>query len=239
MKRTRGEWIVRTKRANVGRRMTLFTERTRFFALFVALSTPACKAKPPEGTAHPPGEANAPNPDASGDPEAPTAEEPAPAPKECPAQVADAPSELFMGRVLIRPPVGVEIVDDAYNPSLATTQSRFTSACDAVVEQMGIQIYENDAKKTLETYLNEAVEGLSGGGQWGPGTIETTYKSDDKNIHAKVVFAQKKYATYMVFARRFDWVFFVLYVTSPAEFDVLKPTFEASAGRLIVSPPEP
>lgn len=94
---------------------------------------------------------------------------PAPAPTptpvwpKCEAQVAEVPTALFSERLLIRPPIGVEVVE--VMPALARSTAATRSACDAMVTQMMIGFLADDPGKPLTTIRDEIVAamGLSPG----------------------------------------------------------------------------
>lgn len=158
------------------------------------------------------------------------------APKPCEAQVADVPTSLFGDRILIRPPVNVELVED--NPTLATTFSTFVSTCDATVDRMSLFVFGNDKAKSLSSYYDEFRDTLTKSG-YSNGTDTTISESGlelmraiefpaaDGNPPAKVLVAV---------SRKQDNVFVVFYQTQPDQWPGLSNTFVASARTLLVVP---
>ncbi len=213
---------------------------------------PGCGPKKPNGTSNPPGGSNASggggatsgggssasSDDAGGE----AGGDGGGAPTTCEAKVAGAPVPLFEEKVLIRPPVNVELVED--NPTFATTYASagFVSACDATVDRMSLFVFQNDPKKKLGTYLDEVVNEMLPKSGYQNGTRDKNYLETDTDAHTGVEYPAADGAPpaklYIAVARRFDNVFVILYQTRPDEFVVLKPTFEESAKSLLVIPPD-
>lgn len=163
-------------------------------------------------------------------------------PANCEAKTADAPTPLFGERVLIRPPVGVEFIEDD-NPTFAQAQMSggFVSACDATVKRMLIFVFENDKKKGLDKYTAEFIETLGQQGyQGGKLSAPTLATKTDHHVVVEYPAGAGSQASnlYIVSARRFENVFIVVYEADPPEFKALQPTFKASAESLLVIPPD-
>ena len=215
-----------------------------------------CDKNKPEGSTQPPGGEGAVAAatdgaaDGSGDAtdgaaseggEGGSTEPAAPAAKACEAKVADTPTALFGDKVLIRPPVNVELVEE--NPTMAQTYASggFVSACDATVDKMYLLVFENDKKKDAATYVTETIDGalVASGykdGKRGANVVETPtqvdtsieYPAGDGAPPAKLYVSAKKL---------YDYSLVTVFVTRPTEFDTLAPTFKESAASLIVLPP--
>jgi hypothetical protein len=216
-----------------------------------------CDKNKPEGSTQPPGGDGAAAAatdgatDASGEAtdgaadsgdggEAPAGET-APAAKACDAKVADTPTALFGDKVLIRPPVNVELVEE--NPTMAQTYASggFVSACDATVDKMYVLVFENDKKKDAGVYVEETITGAlvaSGytNGKRGDNIVESPTQVDTAVEYAAV--EGNPPATLYVSAKKlYDYALVTVFVTRPAEYDTLAPTFKESAASLIVLPP--
>lgn len=165
-----------------------------------------------------------------------------PAAQACAAKVADTPTALFGDKVLIRPPLNVELVED--NPTMAQTYASggFVSACDATVDKMYLLVFANDKKKDAAAYMTETIDGAlvaAGytGGTRGKNFVESPtqmdtaieYPAADGNPPAKLYVSVKKL---------YDNALVTVFVTRPAEFDALQPSFKESAASLIVLPPD-
>jgi hypothetical protein len=159
---------------------------------------------------------------------------------KCEAKVAEAPTPLFNEKVLIRPPVNVEIVEE--NPTYATTyaSSGFVSACDATVDRMHIFVFESDAKKGLDKYLDEFIDVYLVKSGYKGGSRGDNYLSTKTDVHTSIEYppegGQPPTTLYVATARRFSNVFMIVYQTRPDEFPALQPSFKASAESLLVIP---
>lgn len=162
-------------------------------------------------------------------------------PANCEAKTADTPTPLFGEQVLIRPPVGVEFMQDD-NPTFAQASSSagFVSACDATVKRVLVFVFQNDKKKGLDATADEFLSTLEqqgyAGGKKGEPLVDT--KTD---YHTVVEYpasgGNPASNLYVAVARRYDNVFVVVYEAEPADFKALQPTFKASAESLLVIPP--
>ena len=160
----------------------------------------------------------------------------------CEAKTSDSPTPLFGDKVLIRVPVNVELVED--NPTFARTFSSagFVSACDATVKNMFVQVYENDPKKPLKTYMQEVIDvtltqsGYANGSRAGnPVESDTDYHTIMEYPPGKGTPAVK---LYVVVVRRLNNVLLVVYEAVPEEFGLLQPSFKKSAESLLIVPDE-
>lgn len=164
------------------------------------------------------------------------------APTTCDAKVADTPTLLFSGQVIIRPPVGVEFPQDD-NPMVqqAIMSGGFMSACDALIKRMLVTAYEKDKKKKPADLMNEFVKTLESQGYTG-GTKSSAYVDTATDYHLSVEYGGggggAATVLYLAVARRGDKDFMVVLETSPAELKLLKPTFEESAKSLYPVPQE-
>ncbi|MEM9458268.1 MAG: hypothetical protein AAGF11_29095 [Myxococcota bacterium] len=165
------------------------------------------------------------------------------APTTCDAKVADTPTLLFSGQVIIRPPVGVEFVEDD-NPMVqqAIMSGGFMSACDALIKRMLVVVYEKDKKrkptKLVEEFMKSSLEpqGYTGG------TKSSAYVDTATDYHLSVEYGGggggAAAVLYLAVARRADKDFVVVLETTPEEFKLLKPTFQESAMSLFPVPQE-
>jgi hypothetical protein len=157
----------------------------------------------------------------------------------CEAKVADAPTPLFDEKVLIRPPVNVELVEE--NPAYATTyaSSGFVSACDATVDRMHVFVFP-DQKRGLDKELDEFIDVYLVKAGFKDGSRKDNFLSTETDMHTAVEYpsagGQPPAVLYVASARRFTNVFMIVYQTRPDEFSALKPSFKASAESLLVIP---
>lgn len=161
--------------------------------------------------------------------------EPPPPPK-CEPKVADVPTALFGDRVLIRPPVNVELVED--NPTMATTFSTYVSTCDATVDRMSLFVFANEKSKPLATYLSEFVHTLDQSGY--KGGIEAAISQGNDELLTSIEYpaanGQPAAKVLVAIARKFENVLVVFYQTQPDQWDGLSGSFVASAKTLLVLP---
>ncbi|MBK6916375.1 MAG: hypothetical protein IPH07_03145 [Deltaproteobacteria bacterium] len=162
-------------------------------------------------------------------------------PKTCDAKTADKPAALFGERVLIRPPVNVELVED--NPTMAVAQvsGGFVSACDATVDRMTILVFENDKKKSAKDFANEMIDtylvkGGYTGGTKGTAVVDTA-NDYDISVEYPATGGNPASVLYIAVRRRHENFFALVYQTRPDEFPLLQPTFKASAATLLVAKP--
>mgnify|MGYP007011839494 CR=1 FL=1 len=210
---------------------------------------PGCKPTKPDGTTPPDGSSSKPSKKRAakgGDDGGSIAEgddggdDGAAAVAKCEAKVADAPTPLFNEKVLIRPPVNVELVEE--NPTYATTyaSSGFVSACDATVDRMHIFVFENDAKKGLDKYLDEFIDVYLVKSGFKGGSRGDNYVATKTDMHTSVEYppagGQPPATLYVATARRFNNIFMIVYQTRPDEFPALQPSFKESAESLLVIP---
>jgi hypothetical protein len=174
---------------------------------------------------------------------APPAAEPAttsepepPPPPKCEPKVADVPTALFGDRVLIRPPVNVELVED--NPTMATTYSTYVSTCDATVDRMSLFVFANEKSKPLSTYLSEFLQTLDQSGY--KGGIEAAISQGNDEILTSIEYpsanGQPAAKVLVAVTRKFENVLVVFYQTQPDQWDGLSGSFVASAKTLLVLP---
>ncbi len=166
----------------------------------------------------------------------------APAAKACDAKVADTPTALFGDKVLIRPPLNVELVED--NPTFAQTYASggFVSACDATVDKMYLFVFENDKKKDAGKYMDEVIgEMLVKNGYTG-GTRGKNFAESATQVDTEVEYPSTGGAPpaklYVSVKKLYDNTLVTVFVTRPAEFEALAPSFKESAASLIVLPPD-
>lgn len=171
------------------------------------------------------------------------ARSPAPAPTlaptpvwpKCEAQVAEVPTALFSERLLIRPPIGVEVVE--VMPALARSTAATRSACDAMVTQMMIGFLADDPGKPLTTIRDEIVAamGLS------PGALTWDEVEHAANrLAGATSLANSPEAPpsrgWFVLVRGSGLVGWVLLEASAEDYVVLAPSFAASGGSLLIVP---
>ncbi|MCX4239938.1 hypothetical protein [Paraliomyxa miuraensis] len=164
------------------------------------------------------------------------------APTTCEAKVADTPTLLFGDQVIIRPPVGVEFPPDE-NPMVQTAimSGGFMSACDAIIKRMMVFVYEVDKKKKPAKLMDEFISTLESQGYAG-GTRSEAYVDTATDYHMSVEYGggggNSAVVLYLGVARRGDKDFIVMLESEPADFKLLKPTYEESAKSLFVVPPD-
>ena len=143
---------------------------------------------------------------------------------------------MFGDRVLIRPPVNVELVED--NPTMATTYSTYVSTCDATVDRMSLFVFANEKSKPLATYLSEFVHTLDQSGY--KGGIEAAISQGNEELLTSIEYppahGQPAAKVLIAVARKFDNVLVVFYQTQPDQWDGLSGSFVASAKTLLVLP---
>ncbi|MBV1859367.1 MAG: hypothetical protein KUG77_13205 [Nannocystaceae bacterium] len=166
----------------------------------------------------------------------------APAAKACDAKVADTPTALFGDKVLIRPPLNVELVEE--NPTMAQTYASggFVSACDATVDKMYLLVFPNDKKKDAATYMVETIDGALVAAGFAEGTRGKNFVETATQVDTSVEYPAGEGAPpaklYVSVKKLYDNTLVTVFVTRPAEFDTLAPTFQESAASLIVLPPD-
>ncbi|MEM6294200.1 MAG: hypothetical protein AAGA54_23185 [Myxococcota bacterium] len=165
-----------------------------------------------------------------------------PAAPKCDAKVADTPTALFGDKVLIRPPVNVEIVEDT--PVFAQTYASggFVSACDATIDKMYLFVFENDKKKDASTYMEEVIgEMLVKNGYTG-GTRGKNYAESATQVDTEIEYPAGNGAPpaklYVSVKKLYDNTLVTVFATRPDEFGALAPSFQESAASLIVLPPD-
>ncbi len=223
--------------------------------LLAPLSLGACDKNKPDGTTQPPGgdDAVAATTDGAGDGSGDSGAagdggsgddggSSEPAAQACDAKVADTPTALFGDKVLIRPPVNVELVED--NPTFAQTYASggFVSACDATVDKMYLFVFANDKKKDASAYMDEVISEMlvkSGytGGTRGDNLVESATQVDTAVEYPSTGGAPPA-KLYVSVKKLYDNTLVTVFVTRPAEFDALKPSFQESAASVIVLPPD-
>jgi hypothetical protein len=161
-------------------------------------------------------------------------------PKNCEAKTEDAPTPLFGEKVLIRPPVNVDLHEENPTFAVAQTTGGFVSACEGTVDRMTMLIFQNDKKKPLTKYADEFYTALEKNGYTG-GTRDKPVVDSDTD-HAFVAEypaagGQPASKLYIALKRRQDVIIALTYQTRPEEFPKLEPTFKASADSLLVAPP--
>jgi hypothetical protein len=210
-----------------------------------------CKPEKPDGTSNPPDDPSAQAEDggavASDDGQTAAAdsggdgggngEQPK---KKCAAQVADTPVPLFGERVLIRPPINVDLQEDNPSMAVAISGSGFVSACDATVDEMRVFVFESDKKKSVQAYVDEFVNVFLAKAGYTNGTQGEKYVDTPTEVHTSLEYpahnGQPPAAVYLAATRKDNNIFIVFFRTRPDEFAMLKPTFQESAQRLLVVP---
>ncbi len=166
----------------------------------------------------------------------------APAAKACDAKVADTPTALFGDKVLIRPPMNVELVEE--NPTMAQTYASggFVSACDATVDKMYLLVFPNDKKKDAAAYMVETIDGALVAAGYANGTRGKNFVETATQVDTAVEYPAGDGAPpaklYVSVKKLYDNTLVTVFVTRPAEFEALAPTFQESAASLIVLPPD-
>jgi hypothetical protein len=224
--------------------------------LALALGLPACKSKAPAGTSNPPGEGGNAAPttgdlpattdggdsgaaDTTGG-DAPAGETtggdaPVAAAPDCPAEVADKPTVLFNNAMFIRPPKGVEIIEQS--PFFAITGADAVSACEAVVDRVAVAVLEDDGKP-----LAEKVGAFFEGNGYTGGTELEKDKDDKNDLRVTYDFpagnGAKAARVYLMLQRKYGKVFVVLYQAEPDQYPGVVKSFKESANRVIIPPPK-
>jgi hypothetical protein len=210
--------------------------------LIVALTPLSCdQTKAMVTPAEPATVARAPELEPESQPEAPRPkvdppEPEKPAPK-CEGKVADVPTALFGDRILIRPPLNVELVEE--NPTLATTYSSFVSTCDATVDRMQLFVFANNKGKSIRTYQEEFLESLANAG-YNDASGTDVIAENDQELTSAVEYPAAGVSPpaklLVQVARKLDNVIIVFYQTRPSEWDGLSNSFLASTKTLFVVP---
>ncbi len=165
-----------------------------------------------------------------------------PAASKCDAKVADTPTALFGDKVLIRPPLNVELVEE--NPTMAQTYASggFVSACDATVDKMYLLVFPNDKKKDASAYMTETIDGALVAAGYANGTRGKNFVESATQVDTAVEYPAGDGAPpaklYVSVKKLYDNTLVTVFVTRPAEFEALAPTFQESAASLIVLPPD-
>jgi hypothetical protein len=162
-------------------------------------------------------------------------------PKSCDAKTADAPTPLFGEQVFIRPPVNVTLAEE--NPTMAVghVSGGFVSACDATVDRMTLLVFEHDKAKTPKDFAADFIDhylhkgGYTGGTKSDP--IVDTKTDYDISVEYPAQGGAPASVLYIAVKQRHKNFFAIVYQTRPDEYPILKPTFQASAGTLLVKPP--
>jgi len=222
--------------------------------LAFGLALAACQPAKPAGTSNPPGEGRNAAGASSSDPSAAnsdsgststdepangvTAEGPKAPPKQCDAQVADVPTALFDSKVLVRPPINVELIEE--NPTYAKTYADFVSACEATVDAMNLFVFENDKKKTMAVYMDEIIDQMLPKSGFANGKRGKNHVESANDLHTEVEYAAGNGTPpaklYVAATRKQQFILVAIYQTRPDEFSVLLPTFTASAKTIFVVP---
>lgn len=218
-----------------------------------------CKPDKPAGTTNPPGEGGGAMADAGGDggdggeegtetaagdgggEGGAAAGDGGGAAKTCEPQVADTPTPLFGEKVLIRPPINVELQEE--NPTKATTYASagFVSACDATVDKMWVLIFEaNEQNKNLTKFMDDFIGSYLSKVGFANGERSENYVESDTALHTSVEYpaadGNPPATLYIGLTYQQGRVFAIVFQTRPDEFALLKPTFQESAQRLFVVP---
>ncbi|MCH9687148.1 MAG: hypothetical protein K0V04_37275 [Deltaproteobacteria bacterium] len=164
------------------------------------------------------------------------------APTTCDAKIADTPTLLFNDQVILRPPHGVEFVPDG-NPMVqqAIMSGGFMSACDALIKRMLVTAYEVDKKRKPAKLMDEFITSLESQGYTG-GKRSSVYLDTATDYHLSVEYGggggSEATVLYLAVARRGERDFIVVIESTPGDFKLLRPTFEASAKSLFIVPPD-
>ncbi len=164
-------------------------------------------------------------------------EEPA---KACEAKTADAPTPLFGEKVLIRPPVNVDLHEENPTFAVAQTTGGFVSACEGTVDRMTMLLFQNDKKKPLAKYADEFYSALEKNGYTGGTREKPQVDSDTDHVFVAEyppAGGQPASKLYIALKRRQDVIIALTYQTRPDEYGKLEATFRASADSLLVAPP--
>lgn len=158
--------------------------------------------------------------------------EPAP---PCPAAVADAPTALFDDTVLIRPPVGVELVE--MTPALARSLAPTTSACDRVVTHMLVGLVEDEPARALVDLRDQIAAATDL-----PAEALTWTETREQANRLEGAYAVRATAGgapargWFVISRMHGVAAWVQIEAAVADFDALAPTLKDSGERLLIVP---
>lgn len=164
------------------------------------------------------------------------------APAQCGAKVSDTPTLLFNDLVIMRAPPGVEFIQDG-NPTFvqAMMSGGFMSTCDAIIKRVMISLFKVDKKKKASKVADEMVEALASQG-YTDGKKSGPFVDTGTDYHIAVEYAggggSEATVLYIAVARRDDTDFVVIFESAPADYAMLKPTYEESAKSLFIVPQE-
>ena len=152
----------------------------------------------------------------------------------CEAALEDDEVALFGGKLHMRPPLGVSF-DPARNSVSASAAQTGPGAaeCDATLFQLNVALFENDAEKSLDEFAAQFVEALESAGIASSGIGSPPLVETDENHHLVIEFPPAKdrpaMMGYFAIVRRGDHIATLWFEAEPEDFDLLWPTFQASA----------
>lgn len=233
--------------------MLLRTLAVPFLVLGLAVS---CGKKTPDGTT-PPGETGSSDASASGGDggggdgggggdagnaegggeggEKPPADGPDPN-KVCDAEVAETPKSLFGDNVLIRPPKGVELIEQ--NEFFARiTSSTTQSTCDAIVSFAAVGYFATDPSKSVTQIRDETLKARGLDPSEAKWADETT-KNRDYSASYELPEGPKgepPIKGWIAFKEKAGNTFYVAYETHPNAWNAVGKSFQESAKRLLIT----
>lgn len=213
-------------------------------AVSASTSTQAgTSAEPGSGPGKPARAVNPGGPQASGDPggdASPGAGPAASAPKACEVALADSSSSLFGGRVLIRLPKGVELVEQ--NPFYAHAAApQQTTSCGAPVRFASVGYFAWPAGASLQQVRDQLLE-LRGVGldalTWAEEGSRGRHFTGAYSVAADAKTQAPAVRGWLVLrdAPGDKFAYYAMFETDEAAWDGLRPAFQASGRELLVKP---
>ena len=166
--------------------------------------------------------------------------EPEAAEPTCEARLSDAPSIVLREQYLVRPPYGVELLDDG-NPMFTSSAGSFESSCGVPLKRMMLMAFAYDPQRPLHLMVNDLLATLEQQGYQGGMAQHTSF--DSARRHAVSMLypatdsmpATELLLDFQVFG---DQAVVVIFETAEGDLAALHPSLEASASSLLRIPPE-
>lgn len=158
----------------------------------------------------------------------PTACAPVLEPKEVP---------LFGGDLILRPPLGVKFEPlDNDNFASAPGGPAGATTCGASIWSLKVARFDNEPGRSLDSLTQQLVSGLEPHGLVPTGMSSTPIVDTDEDHHIIVELAptqdRPEMMLYVATARRAEFIVMLFYEAEPDDFELLWPTFRASAKTL-------
>ena len=156
--------------------------------------------------------------------------------KVCDAEVAETPKALFGDNVLIRPPKGVELVEQ--NEFFARiTSSTTQSTCDAIVSFAAVGYFATDPAKSVTQIRDETLKarGLDpADAKW----ADETTKNRDYSAsyeYGEGAKGEPPLKGWIAFKEKAGNTFYVAYETHPNAWNAVGKSFQESARRMLIT----